>query len=520
LELDRRSDIFAVGAVAYELLTFEKAFKVTSSSPFTLLEEVKQKIGERPHLQLSAVRPELDPALAIVVDRALAKRPEDRFQDLSAMRREISVIRERLQAQEAIDSAVTTRAVGSVSDPAATSLRKGDSAAADSETSFAAMKDNARPARWSIHAGVIAAVFLVAAAAAGVFHYLASFPSEAPQVAPSPPGIAPGSERSKESKNDDGAPQQRELTSQDVHPADRDKKATDDAEISRQLRLVVANATRHARAGELREALAKIESGLLIRADHAELNALLQEMFRDALRESTAEREAAVRRGASNAAASEFDRAANLEEEAAALRRSGRTPEAVRRLWLARETFASVKTAPDPPLPNTPGRTQNEQPEKLRSNAGAVPDRTTPREGTPRSPVGRTEAKDPPPLVSPEKPPDALPTETDSIRQVIREYEAAYRSMDVSALEQVVAVSPLEAERLREAFAEAKTYDLQVNIREIELSPDGRKASVRASVVHLITPKVGGQSFKNVGSATFELAFSDSRWKIVDVQNR
>ncbi|MBA2259127.1 MAG: serine/threonine protein kinase, partial [Acidobacteria bacterium] len=106
-EVDRRSDMFAVGAVAYELLVFKKAFDITSKNPFTFLEEVKQKIVAEPHLPMAAIRPDIDPELSGVVDRALAKAPEDRFKDLAEMRRSLHRIRIRLE-ENAPSSSQTT----------------------------------------------------------------------------------------------------------------------------------------------------------------------------------------------------------------------------------------------------------------------------------------------------------------------------------------------------------------------------------------------------------------------------
>jgi eukaryotic-like serine/threonine-protein kinase len=96
-ETDRRSDLFAVGAVAYELLSHRKAFPIVSTNAFHLLEEVKRKIVDEPHLPLSSVEPDIDPELAATVDRALAKEPEDRYRDLAEMRRDLRRIRERLE---------------------------------------------------------------------------------------------------------------------------------------------------------------------------------------------------------------------------------------------------------------------------------------------------------------------------------------------------------------------------------------------------------------------------------------
>ena len=96
-EVDRRGDIFAVGAVAYELLVGEKAFVISSKNPFTVLEEVKRKIVQEPHRPMTDLRPDLDPELCAIVDRALAKAPGDRYRDLADMKRRLRRVRERLE---------------------------------------------------------------------------------------------------------------------------------------------------------------------------------------------------------------------------------------------------------------------------------------------------------------------------------------------------------------------------------------------------------------------------------------
>ena len=46
---------------------------ITSKNPFCILEEIKRKIVEQPHRPMTEVRPDIDPELSAIVDRALAK---------------------------------------------------------------------------------------------------------------------------------------------------------------------------------------------------------------------------------------------------------------------------------------------------------------------------------------------------------------------------------------------------------------------------------------------------------------
>jgi eukaryotic-like serine/threonine-protein kinase len=74
--VDPRSDIYALGAILYELLSGRKA--QAGDSPL----EIIFNILHTPPEPLRSLRPELPPALVAVIERAMAPRPEDRFQSV------------------------------------------------------------------------------------------------------------------------------------------------------------------------------------------------------------------------------------------------------------------------------------------------------------------------------------------------------------------------------------------------------------------------------------------------------
>src|SRR5205823_1617729 len=83
---DPRSDVFSLGSVLYEMLT--------GSSPFerpgdTSVFQIMNRIAGEPHPPLRSLEPQLPVGFERIVDRALAKRPEQRYQRAGDMAQEL-----------------------------------------------------------------------------------------------------------------------------------------------------------------------------------------------------------------------------------------------------------------------------------------------------------------------------------------------------------------------------------------------------------------------------------------------
>jgi CheY-like chemotaxis protein len=77
--IDHRSDLYAVGCMLYEALSGEPPFSAPNYN--ALLFEIQKGVPT----PLEVRRPDLDPALAALVARAMAKNPAERFQTADAM---------------------------------------------------------------------------------------------------------------------------------------------------------------------------------------------------------------------------------------------------------------------------------------------------------------------------------------------------------------------------------------------------------------------------------------------------
>jgi serine/threonine-protein kinase len=98
--VDRRSDIFAVGAVLYELLSGRQAF------PGGLHNGILNRILHEPPPSLHGLCPDLDPVIVDIAERALEKLPQARYADLTTMRQDLQRMRQRLDLQSPAPAAV------------------------------------------------------------------------------------------------------------------------------------------------------------------------------------------------------------------------------------------------------------------------------------------------------------------------------------------------------------------------------------------------------------------------------
>ncbi|MDB4914709.1 MAG: protein kinase [Gemmatimonadetes bacterium] len=80
VDVDERSDIYSLGVVGYQLLTGRLPF--TASNPLALL---MMQTAEQPKPVLE-LRPDVPPSLASAIDRALERRPDDRWPSAASFR--------------------------------------------------------------------------------------------------------------------------------------------------------------------------------------------------------------------------------------------------------------------------------------------------------------------------------------------------------------------------------------------------------------------------------------------------
>lgn len=81
--IDKRSDIFSLGIVAYELVSYQKPFSGSN------LTEVSHKIAYENPVPLKEILPDCPDVLLYIIDKCLSKDPSLRFQDCKDISREL-----------------------------------------------------------------------------------------------------------------------------------------------------------------------------------------------------------------------------------------------------------------------------------------------------------------------------------------------------------------------------------------------------------------------------------------------
>jgi serine/threonine-protein kinase len=134
-------------------------------------------------------------------------------------------------------------------------------------------------------------------------------------------------------------------------------------------------------------------------------------------------------------------------------------------------------------------------------------------------PVAATPAP-PAPAAAPiaEPPPARSRLDHDAVSDALRQYEAAYRALDVNSLLQVYpSLAGDQAEQLRRTFASVTEYEVEIRNPEIEVQVD--TAVVRAAVARRLTPRVGNPIANEI-QTEFRLRRKGSAWQIAAVSAR
>jgi serine/threonine-protein kinase len=164
--VDQRSDLYSVGIVLYEMLTGSVPF--TGDTPVEIAMKHISAVPEAP----SGRRPQIPHDLDLVVLRALAKDPRERFQTAEEMDAELGRVAAGLSVTDATADAATAVLAGAgVSDAAPTAVVRRQTPPPYAPRGGYYYDEPPPPARRSIWPWLLALALVVAAVVAGLYAY-------------------------------------------------------------------------------------------------------------------------------------------------------------------------------------------------------------------------------------------------------------------------------------------------------------------------------------------------------------
>jgi eukaryotic-like serine/threonine-protein kinase len=312
-------------------------------------------------------------------------------------------------------------------------------------------------------------------------------------------------------------------------PAATEPMAADpaaDAAIEKELAPIRTRARRELQSGEHTSALSTVERGLKVKGNDADLRRVLSTLLQTAKTQATTARNEASGAGAPRFAGATFDRGVQQERAAEQHQGGGRTEQAVRSLWAARDAFSQAAGEARTAAAEEERRqlAAAQEAERKRSEAAAAEKAKTPASApagsgstsAPATPTTKPSTPPPPtepPLVTGRSTPVVDPRP--AIMQTLRAYEAGWNSGSVDDVRKIWVLSTDQVRSLRDAFA-AGQYSIAIKNETIVPSPDGRRATVTCVVSGKMKSRGGGGD-KPINSETvFTLESRGSGWIILE----
>jgi serine/threonine-protein kinase len=522
-EVDHRTDIYSVGALAYELMTNQMAF------PGTIQTGVLHRILNGSPIPIATLVPGIDPEIAAMIERAMAKAPEARYQDLESLRQDLAALRTRLlemsSVTEADDPEAETRfqsvAVASGAPPGSsprvrTSLPASARASAvRPSTQDTQQTRRTRPIVLAAVAGALAISLVV------IWTFTKPADDRPDQIeqtkttaqppepqAPPPPATTP-----------------------DVPPATSAApgaaQPSDGGETEEQLRAVRTSARQQIAIGDRQAALETLARGLALDSQDPEVNRLLEDLVRIARRAATEAGAAAAKRGQRTSTA--FRDAQAREREAESLLRARDRVPAIQALWAATSRYSQVPevtgqeasaTAPSA-TPKTPAVAPLE-PQVSLPGAPAISTAPPPAPKPIPAPAEKPAVPPPPAAAKVEAPTEPAPDPNDvqvaAIRDVLRRYSQAYQSLESQAVARVMpSLTPEQLRSLDRDFSNYRSYT--VDIRNERIVVDGVTATVTCQVARSFETRSGFSQTHTV-ETIFHLRRSGTAWMIERLESR
>ena len=476
--VDHRADLFAMGAVLYELVTRRKAFESDS------LATTMYKILQEAPAPIERYFPGAPPPLASVIERALAKNADQRYQSAAEMKRDIEACRDGAPSPSRTATATATAAAWAA-ESAPTIVGPPRVRAAAAGASPPSKVWSPRRIRSTAIIGA-----LLTAAFAGTLLF-------APRDRQAPPSNDDAAESNAAPSA--AAPTQETLPPATPPPAtvseqapavlpqappDQRQKTTPGAvSPSPQAAATPTAADRQAIAA----AAARVEEARAA-ADTADAPALAAAQYRAA---TALEAEAHTRAPTSSLA----EATARFVEAEARFRAAAIEARAEARLRAVEAQAAPRPSAPAPPVPAP-------EPPRAESKPAEPPARTPDADAPPR-------AADPKP---PAEPPRSAAGGEAAVREIVGQYVAGLEARSMAALKRVwPTLSGAQERAIQAEFANARSVQVRFSDPRIEMNGD--VATVTGVREYRLATQ-DGQQLATVTRTTLTLRRAGDTWHI------